>query len=769
MAPSTRIVSASNSNGDEGITREYLDSQLAKMRNLIATLGLQQNQAMNQGRQANQFGRLEKVEFLKFQWDDVRGWAFRSDQFFSIDNTPNEEKAILDAVRKKNKPSSSFNGNRFSNGGNYGNASKPAIFPKPNTIVNVAYTPGHICVGQLFSLVLVPDEKDCFEDCLDDEVENRTSMGIEELHPQISLNALTGTNNFQTMRVIGTVGKHMVRILVDCGSTHNFLDKNMDKKLGCSIRPTEPLAVTVAVADGNNLIKKNAYNRGWEDSSSFDSYEDVFVIPIELPPQRQLNKQTVKDKFPIPIIEELIDELHGAKLFTKLDLRSGYHQIIMNEADVAKTAFRTHEGPYEFLCLEEHVKHLQIILETMRTHKLFAKLSKYVFGTNQVEYLGHVISAQGVATDPAKIEAMANWHVPTSLKHLRGFLGLTGDYKSAAQSAFKALKQAMINALVLKLPDSAKEFTIETDASGGGIGAVLLQEGHPIAFLSKTLSSNHQLMISTPTQLKWLPKLMGFDFAITYKKGMDNVTTDALLRMQNPAELLSIMGKLMVGNDEVLGKELLQQVHGGSVGGHSGVKVTTHKLCSMFYWKKMRKEVKQFVRDCQICQRHKPNLEAYPGLLQPLPIPNSIWTSISMDFIKGLPKSQGKDVILVVVDRLSKYSHFMALSHPFTASQVAQLFLNNIYKLHELPENIVLDRDTIFVSSFWKELFKLFQVYDRRATKAIVAILDRRMAKKGNEVEVYVLAQWANGTSEYATWESLTELQTKFPSFDCTA
>ncbi|GJR15629.1 retrotransposon-related protein [Tanacetum coccineum] len=102
------------------------------------------------------------------------------------------------------------------------------------------------------------------------------------------------------------------------------------------------------------------------------------------------------------------------------------------------------------------------------------------------------------------------------------------------------------------------------------------------------------------------------------------------------------------------------------------------------------------MRDCQTCQRYKPNLEAYPGLLQPLPIPISIWTSISMDFIKGLPKSQGKDVILVVVDRLSKYSHFMALSHPFTASQVAQLFLYNIFKLHGLPENIMLDRDKIF-------------------------------------------------------------------------
>ncbi|GKC72079.1 retrotransposon-related protein [Tanacetum coccineum] len=121
----------------------------------------------------------------------------------------------------------------------------------------------------------------------------------------------------------------------------------------------------------------------------------------------------------------------------------------------------------------------------------------------------------------------------------------------------------------------------------------------------------------------------------------------------------------------------------------------------------MRKEVKQFVRDCENFQSCKPNLEAYQGLLQPLPIPTSICTSISMDFIEGLPRSQGKDVILVVVDRLSKYSHFMALSHPFTTSHVTQLFLDNVYKLHGLPENIVSDKDKIFINSFWKELFKL--------------------------------------------------------------
>ncbi|GKD87134.1 ty3-gypsy retrotransposon protein, partial [Tanacetum coccineum] len=103
--------------------------------------------------------------------------------------------------------------------------------------------------------------------------------------------------------------------------------------------------------------------------------------------------------------------------------------------------------------------------------------------------------------------------------------------------------------------------------------------------------------------------------------------------------------------------------------------------------------VKQWVRECVVFQKQKLDLSAYPGLIQPLPIPDTIWSEISVDFIEGLSKSQGKSVIFIVVDRLSKYAHFIPLQHPFNAQQVAQLFLDNVYKLHGLPSNIVSDRD----------------------------------------------------------------------------
>nr|GEW16321.1 putative mitochondrial protein [Tanacetum cinerariifolium] len=421
---------------------------------------------------------------------------------------------------------------------------------------------------------------------------------------------------------------------------------------------------------------------------------------------RHLNKRIVKDKFPIHVIEELIDELNGFVLFSKLNLRSGYHQIKMKEDDICMTAFRTHEGHYEFLVLpfgltnapstfqspmntvfkaflkkfvlvffddiliysknlEEHYDHLAQVLQVMKDNTLYAKRTKCYFAVPHVEYLGHIISAQGVSTNPSKKEGMQKWPIPSTLKQLRGFLGLTGyyrrfikDYASisqplvaltkkdafkwnpSAELAYYKLKKAMVKAPVLALPNFEQEFVVETDASGKRIRAVLCQNGYPIAYWSKTLSAKHQALstyekkylavvaaldkckgylldryfkirtdhftlkywlnqkLTTPFQFKWLPKLLGYDYEIVYKKRSENVVADALSRMNSSGELLQI------------------SISVSSVS--SGV------------WDK------------------KPDLSAYPGLIQPLPIPERIWKEISMDFIEKLPTSHGKSVILVL-------------------------------------------------------------------------------------------------------------------------
>lgn len=110
-----------------------------------------------------------------------------------------------------------------------------------------------------------------------------------------------------------------------------------------------------------------------------------------------------------------------------------------------------------------------------------------------------------------------------------------------------------------------------------------------------------------------------------------------------------------------------------------------------------------FIHKCTIFQRNKYDIVASPGLLQPLPIPALPWTYITMDFIEGLPKSKGKSVIWVIIDRLTKHAHFISLSHPYTAQSLVPIFLHNNFKLHSFPATITSDRDPIFISSFWKE------------------------------------------------------------------
>ena len=562
---------------------------------------------------------------------------------------------------------------------------------------------------------------------------------------------------------------------------------------------------------------------------------------------RQLNKLTIKDTFPIPLVEELLDELSGSSWFTKLDLRSGYHQIRMREEDIPKTAFRTHNGHYEFLVIplgltnapstfqalmnhifqpmlrkfvliffddilvysrtwEEHLQHLAQVFKVLWEHQLFLKLSKCEIGATQVEYLGHIISAAGVLMDHKKVSNMLDWPVPTGVKDLRGFLGLTGYYRrfvknygviakpltnllkkgnfewsDNAQLAFDTLKKAMVSAPVLALPNFNIPFVVESDASNEGIGAVLSQGGRPVAYFSKGLSTRHQVLsvyekemlailaaikrwhaylmgrrfqiktdhyslkflldqkANTPAQQAWIVKMMGYDYEVSFRKGSTNTVADALSRKPqgsfyaistitsdllqqikhtwvSDASLIHLIhkltksphkpskyswsdgqlrrrGRLVVGSNDNLRKELFHLFHNTPEGGHSGAEATLQRLASVCYWKGLKRNVREQVRSCVVCQQFKYDNSASPGLLQPLPIPDKIWTEISMDFLEGLPTAKGKSAILVVVDRLSKYAHFVALSHPYTTVSIAQVFLDNIYKLHGLPTSIVSDRD----------------------------------------------------------------------------
>ncbi|XP_014491049.1 uncharacterized protein LOC106753708 [Vigna radiata var. radiata] len=152
--------------------------------------------------------------------------------------------------------------------------------------------------------------------------------------------------------------------------------------------------------------------------------------------------------------------------------------------------------------------------------------------------------------------------------------------------------------------------------------------------------------------------------------------------------------------------KLLAKFHMTKTGGHSGVYRTYQRIAQSLYWVGIKKTITEYVARCVVCQQHKYMTASPQGLSQPLLIPQAVWEEISLDFIVILPKSQGHDAILVVVDKLSKYAHFVVLKHPFSAKTVAKIFTREIIKLHGIPVSIVSDRDLLFLSIFWREIFK---------------------------------------------------------------
>ncbi|CAH9096328.1 unnamed protein product [Cuscuta epithymum] len=653
---------------------------------------------------------------------------------------------------------------------------------------------GHRC-KRLFFVEIVEDDQ------LEEDHTSQTAI-----EPTLSLHAMTGFGSSSTMQIHATLQNRPIIILVDSGSTHNFVHERLATNLINQPLRNNRLHVIVANGDkvpiigtcpglefevqgktftadfyilplaGFDMILGVHWLRGlgsimwdftrlsmrftWEDTSVewhghdvsppltatmavglaqtppslaglLVQFEDLFRTPVGLPPKRtcdhrirlipgagpvvvrpyrypylqkdeierqcaemitqgiiqpsrspfsspvllvlksddswrfcvdyrELNSKTVKDKFPIPVIDELLDELHGASYFTKLDLRSGYHQIRMAPEDIEKTAFRTHHGHFEFLVMPfglsnapstfqslmndilapylrkfvlvffddiliyskswtAHVAHVRHVLDILRTHNLFLKESKCSFGATSVNYLGHVIHAGGVEVDRTKIQAIMDWPTPQSVTALRSFLGLAGyyrkfiarygeiaaplstllkkngfDWSAAANSSFCQLKTCLSTAPVLQLPDFSKEFIVECDASRSGFGAVLQQEGHPIAYFSRKIADRHiklaayereliglakavthwrpylwgqqflirtdhsslkyllEQRLTTSPQQHWLSKLMGFTFRVEYKPGRFNTVADALSRQnETPLILASLTVPLSTLLDEV--------------------------------------------------------------------------------------------------------------------------------------------------------------------------------------------------------------------------
>ena len=286
---------------------------------------------------------------------------------------------------------------------------------------------------------------------------------------------------------------------------------------------------------------------------------------------RLLNSQTQKNRYPLPRTDQIMDQLRKAKVFSSMDLQSGYYQIRINPEDVPKTAFRTPFGHYQFKVLSmgltnapatfqcvmseifrkqlgvyviayiddivvyseneaDHAVHLETVMRILQEQKLFVRLRKCRFEQSEIKFLGHLVGVDGIKVDPAKIAVVKDWPVPLNLTQVQSFLGLATYFRKfiqgfsnlvapltglskkgviwepwppdgACKKAFDAVKQALTHAPTLAMPDFDKPFEVIADASMHGIGAILMQEGHPIAFESRRMIPAERGYFTTEQEL----------------------------------------------------------------------------------------------------------------------------------------------------------------------------------------------------------------------------------------------------------------------------
>ncbi|RVW29004.1 Retrovirus-related Pol polyprotein from transposon 17.6 [Vitis vinifera] len=421
---------------------------------------------------------------------------------------------------------------------------------------------------------------------------------------------------------------------------------------------------------------------------------------------RELNKVTVRNKYPLSRIDDLFDQLQGACVFSKIDLRSGYHQLRVRSEDVPKIAFRTRYEHYKFLVMPFGLTNAPAVFMD-----LMNRLDK-------VSFLGHVVTKDDIFVDPGKVDVVSSWRRPNTVTEIHSFLGLTGYYRrfiegfskialpmtrltqkgvkfewsNDSERSFQELKNRLVTIPILTILSGSGGFEVYSDASRQGLGCVLMQHGKVVVYASRQLK---------PYERNY--PIHDLELTVVYHPGKANTVVDALSR-KSVGSLAAIRG---------CQRQLLEDLRSSQV--HMRVLDSGALVANFRVQPDLVGRIKALQKNdlnlVQLMEEVKKGMKAGhqrpAGFLQPLSIPEWKWEHITMDFVTRLPKTlRGNNAIWVIVDRLTKSAHFLPMKVNFSMDRLASLYIKEIVRMHGVPVSIVSDRDPRFTSRFWHSLQK---------------------------------------------------------------
>ncbi|GKA15640.1 putative reverse transcriptase domain-containing protein [Tanacetum coccineum] len=400
---------------------------------------------------------------------------------------------------------------------------------------------------------------------------------------------------------------------------------------------------------------------------------------------RELNKLIVKNRYLLPMIDDLFDQLQGSQFFSKIDLRPYLDKFVIVFIDDILIYSKTQE---------EHVEHLRLVVELLKKEKLYAKFSKCELWLREVQFLGHVINGNGIHVDPSKIEAVKNWKALRTPSEIRSFLGLAGYYRRFIENFSKIDK--LSNALVLALLDVPEDFVVYCDASRIGLGCVLMRRGkrHYLYGTKSVIYMDHKSLQHifsrkelNMRQRRWIELFSDYDYEIRYHPGKANVVADALSRKErvkpkrvkamNMTFQSSIKDRIVAAQKEAvdefagLQKGLDEMIEQRSDG-------TLYYLDRI--WVLLKGDVRTLIMD----EAHKLKYFVHPRA-------DKMYYDLRDRY--WWPGMKKDIAVYVIVDWLTKSAHFLPMNEDYKMDRLARLYLNEIVSRHGVPISIISDRD----------------------------------------------------------------------------